>query len=63
MKFFKVSDLVVLMTISRNKRRPEEDSHSVRLSSKKRRRKKKHKMEQMFFGVSGLQVKSGTVNF
>ena len=61
MKIFKVSDLLVLMTISRNKRRPEEDSHLVRLSSKKR--KIQQKMGQMFFGVSGLQVKSVTVNF
>ena len=82
MKFFKVSDLLVLMTIklssvssrvtapqlpivtqvSRNKIRPEEDSHLVRLSSKKKGRKKK-KMGQMFYCVSDLEVKSVTVNF
>ena len=50
--------LSILTPVSRNKRRPEEDSHLVRLSSNKR--KIQLKMGQMFFGVSCLEVKSVT---
>ena len=53
--------LSILTPVSRNKRRPEEDSHLVRLSSKKK--KKLSKDGTNVFGVSGLEVKSVTVNF
>ena len=51
--------LSILPPVSRNKRRPEEDSHLVRLSSKK----KKFQDGTNVFGVSCLEVKSVTVNF
>ena len=52
--------LSILTPVSRNKRRPEEDSHLIRLSLKKQ---KKTKNGTNVFGVSGLGVKSVTVNF
>ena len=54
--------LSILTAVCRNKRCPEEDSHLVRLSSKKRK-KQLSKDGTNVFGVSGLEVKSVTVNF
>ena len=49
--------LSILTQVSRNKRRPEKDSHLVRLSSEKKKQKKNNsvKMEQMFLVYLALK--------